>query len=36
LEEFVGGVARASLDHPVQRENAERYYSGPVNVRRGW
>jgi len=28
LEEFVGGVARASLDHPVQRENAERYVRG--------
>jgi SRSO17 transposase len=28
LEEFVGGVAVASMDHPVQRENAERYVRG--------
>lgn len=28
LEEFVGGVALASMDHPVQRENAERYVRG--------
>jgi SRSO17 transposase len=28
LEEFVGGVAMASMDHPVQRENAERYVRG--------
>ena len=28
LGEFVGGVALASMDHPVQRENAERYVRG--------
>jgi SRSO17 transposase len=28
LEEFVGGVAMASMEHPVQRENAERYVRG--------
>lgn len=28
MEEFVGGVARASMEHPVQRENAERYVRG--------
>jgi SRSO17 transposase len=28
LEEFVGGVALASMDHPVQRENAGRYVRG--------
>ena len=28
LEEFVAGVALASMDHPVQRENAERYVRG--------
>jgi SRSO17 transposase len=28
LEEFVGAVALASMDHPVQRENAERYVRG--------
>src|ERR1039457_3863008 len=28
LEEFVGGVARASMEHPGQRENAERYVRG--------
>jgi SRSO17 transposase len=28
LEEFVGGVALASMDHPVQRENAELYVRG--------
>ena len=28
LEEFVGGVALASMDHPVQRENAEQYVRG--------
>jgi SRSO17 transposase len=28
LEDFVGGVALASMDHPVQRENAERYVRG--------
>src|SRR5665811_1126371 len=28
LEEFVGEVALASMDHPVQRENAERYVRG--------
>lgn len=28
LEEFVGGVALMSMDHPVQRENAERYVRG--------
>ena len=28
MEEFVGWVARASMEHPVQRENAERYVRG--------
>jgi SRSO17 transposase len=28
LEEFVGGVALASMEHPVQRANAERYVRG--------
>jgi SRSO17 transposase len=28
MEEFVGGVAAASMKHPVQRENAERYVRG--------
>ena len=28
LEEFVGEVALASMDHPVQRENAGRYVRG--------
>jgi SRSO17 transposase len=28
LEKFVGGVALAAMDHPVQRENAERYVRG--------
>lgn len=28
LEEFVGGVARAAMEHPVQRANAERYVRG--------
>jgi SRSO17 transposase len=28
MEEFVGAVARASMEHPVQRENAERYVRG--------
>ncbi len=28
LGEFVDGVALASMDHPVQRENAERYVRG--------
>ena len=28
MEEFVAGVALASMDHPVQRENAERYVRG--------
>jgi SRSO17 transposase len=28
LEGFVGGVAAAAMEHPVQRENAERYVRG--------
>jgi SRSO17 transposase len=32
LEEFVGGVALASMDHPVQRENAERYVRGLLSA----
>ncbi len=28
MEEFVAGVAAASMNHPVQRENAERYVRG--------
>ncbi len=32
LEEFVGGVALASMDHPVQRENAERYVRGLLHA----
>jgi len=28
MEEFVAGVAAAAMDHPVQRENAERYVRG--------
>ena len=28
MEEFVAGVARAAMSHPVQRDNAERYVRG--------
>jgi len=28
MEGFVAGVAAASMSHPVQRENAERYVRG--------